>query len=140
MSFTRSCPNDTFTPAASNSLMQVMPFRLLVQPSLQHQVGRRPACTYPSTRALLIMISTAPFGLMPACSLVTPGGALFTNVDDGDDRPAAVRTLVHRIDGNKHGRIAERCRRNTADGGLRVAMMVNVRIVEHDLAPASKPA
>src|SRR5207237_894627 len=57
---------------------------------------------------------------------------------DGDDWAAAVWPLVHRVDRDEHRWIADRGRRDAADRGLGVAVMVDVGIVEHDLAPAAQ--
>ena len=66
--------------------------------------------------------------------LRTPSGA---QIDDGDDWTAAVRSLVHRIDRDEDGWISDRRRRHAADRRLGVAMMVDVGVVEHDLASAA---
>jgi hypothetical protein len=42
----------------------------------------------------------------------------FPNVDNGDDRAAAMRALVHRVHRYEHGRIADRGSRDAADRGL----------------------
>src|SRR5262245_31417866 len=48
---------------------------------------------------------------------------------------------MHGIDGYEHRWIADRRRRHAADRGLRMAVMVHIRIVEHDLAaPAQRAA
>jgi len=62
-----------------------------------------------------------------------------SHVDDGDDRAAAMRPLVHRVDGDEHRRVPDRGRRDAADDGLGMAMVMHVGIVEHDLAPAAQP-
>src|ERR1700747_38828 len=62
-------------------------------------------------------------------------GSRFPNVDDGDDGAAALRALVHGVDGNEHRRIANGCCRNAADGGLGMTMMMDVRVIKHDLPP-----
>src|ERR1700730_17401450 len=51
-----------------------------------------------------------------------------SGIDNGNDRPAAVRTLVHRVDRYEHRRVADRRCRDAADRGLRVPMGMNVRI------------
>src|SRR5215831_20886618 len=64
--------------------------------------------------------------------------SLVADVHDGNDRPAAVRPLVHRVDRDEDGRIADGGRGDAADGGLGMAVVVDVRVIEHDLAPAAQ--
>src|SRR5262249_40949917 len=64
----------------------------------------------------------------------------FAGIDDGDDRTAALRPLVHGIDRHEDCRIADRCRRDAADRTLRVAMMMNVGVIQHDLPAPAHPA
>src|SRR5436305_10242750 len=71
-------------------------------------------------------------------SLVPPG--LIPRVDDGNNGPAARRTLMHRIDRHEHRRIADRRRRHAAYGGLGMAVVVHVGIIEHDLPAAAQRA
>src|SRR3989442_13657626 len=61
-------------------------------------------------------------------------------IDDGDDGTAAVRSLVHGIDRDEDGWISDRRRRHAADRRLGVAMVVDVGVVEHDLASAAQRA
>src|SRR4051812_12227275 len=65
---------------------------------------------------------------------------LVADIDDGDHRSAAVRTLVHRIDRDEHRRVADGCSRDAADSTLGVPVMMDVGIIEHDLSPAAQHA
>jgi len=51
---------------------------------------------------------------------------LLSDVDDRDDRPSALRALVHRVDGNEHGGVADRRRGDAVDRSLAVPVMVNI--------------
>ncbi len=68
------------------------------------------------------------------------GQPLIPHIDDGDDRAAAGWTLMHCVDRNKDRGIADRHRRNTADGCLDMPMPRHVGIVHHDLASAAQLA
>ena len=61
-------------------------------------------------------------------------------IDDGDARSAALRALMHGIDGDEHGGIADRRGGDAADRALGMAMPGHVGIVEHDLAAAAQRA
>src|SRR5712692_9146949 len=63
--------------------------------------------------------------------------ASFAYVDDGDDRAAALGALVHGVDRHEHRRIADCGGRDAADCGFGMAMVVDIRIIEHDLSSAS---
>src|SRR5258708_32780711 len=62
------------------------------------------------------------------------------DVDNGDDRTAALRALMHGVDGHENSRIADRCRRDAAHRGLDVTMPRHIGTVHHDLAPAAQRA
>src|SRR5580658_1907678 len=66
--------------------------------------------------------------------------ASFARIDDGDAGAAALRALMHGVDRDEHGWVADRHRGDAADRGLGVAMPRHVGIVEHDLAPAAQLA
>ena len=68
------------------------------------------------------------------------GGVLLADVDNGDHGPPACGSLVHRVDGDEHGGIADRRRGDAADRGLRMAMMMHVGIIQHDLAATAQRA
>src|SRR3954453_17982099 len=57
----------------------------------------------------------------------------FAYIDNGDHRTAALRPLMHRVDGDEHGGIADRRGGDAADCPFRMAMMMHVGIVQHDL-------
>ena len=59
-------------------------------------------------------------------------------VDNRDDWPAAMWALMHCINGHEDGRIADRGSGNGAHCGLRMTMVMNIGIVEHDLAPTTQ--
>jgi hypothetical protein len=66
---------------------------------------------------------------------------LFAQIDDGDDRAAALRALVHGVNRNEYGGIADRGRRHATNGCLGMTMVMHVGIIEHDLtAPAQGAA
>src|SRR5262249_26998493 len=77
-------------------------------------------------------------GTTSAASLPNP--ALLSDVDDGDHRTAALGTLMHRVDGNEHGRIPDGRRRHPADRRLGMTMVMHVGIVQHDLPPPAQGA
>jgi hypothetical protein len=52
-------------------------------------------------------------------------------------RAAAVRALVHRINGHEHRRVADRRGRHRADRGLGVAVVVHVGVVARKRAAFS---
>src|SRR5262249_58210781 len=65
-------------------------------------------------------------------SLVPP--ALLSRIDDGNDRPAALRALMHGVDRHENRRIADCRRRYAAHRRLGMAVGGAVGVVEHDLA------
>src|SRR3954453_2702769 len=62
----------------------------------------------------------------------------FAHIDNGDHRTTALRPLVHRVDGDEHGGIADRRGGDTTDRAFRMAMMMHVGIIQHDLATAAQ--
>src|SRR5260370_323649 len=70
-------------------------------------------------------------------SLVPP--ALLSGIDDGNDRPAALRALMHGIDRHEHRLIADCCRRYAAHRRLGMADGVNITIIAPNLwRPATR--
>src|SRR6185437_12280555 len=82
----------------------------------------------------------APLSLKARTAAPVVRSTLLSGVDDGDARAAALRPLMHGVDGHEHGRIADRGGGNAADRALGVTMPRHVGIVEHDLAPAAQLA
>src|SRR5690349_20713837 len=64
--------------------------------------------------------------------------ALFSRVDDGNDRSPALRALMHGIDRYEHRRISDGRRRHATDRGFRMAVMMHIGVVEHDLAASAQ--
>src|SRR5882724_7165002 len=58
---------------------------------------------------------------------------LFVELDNRDHGTAAMWALMHGIDRDEHGWIADRRRRHAADRRLGVPVVMDVGIVEHDL-------
>ena len=65
---------------------------------------------YPSRRRI-----RGRFRMTGNASKLVPQPALFARIDDGDARPAALRALMHGVDRDEHGGIADRGRRDAAD-------------------------
>src|SRR5262249_11928372 len=70
--------------------------------------------------------------------LVPP--ARLSRIDDGNDRPAALRALMHGVDRHEHRRIADCRRRYAAHRRLGMAVVVHIGVVEHDLAAPAQGA
>src|SRR5262249_7351456 len=65
---------------------------------------------------------------------------LFADVDNGDDGTASLWPLVHGIDRNEDCRVADRRSCDAADRAFRMAMVVDVRVIEHDLTASAQDA
>src|SRR5882724_2755823 len=65
---------------------------------------------------------------------------LFVELDNRDHRTATMWALMHGIDRDEHGWIADRGRRHAANRGLGMPVVMNIGIVEHDLPPTAQHA
>src|SRR5260370_5675964 len=65
---------------------------------------------------------------------------LFVEFDNRDHRTATMWALMHGIDRDEHGWIADRRRCHAADRRLGVPVVMDVGIVEHDLTPSAQHA
>ena len=62
---------------------------------------------------------------------------LFADVDNSYDGTAALRTLVHGVDRNEDRGIADRRRCDATDRTFRMAMVMDVGIIQHDLTASA---
>src|SRR5882724_5301916 len=65
---------------------------------------------------------------------------LLVQLDNRDHRTATVWALMHGVDRDEHGWIAERRRRYAANCRLGMPVVMDVGIVEHDLPPTAQHA
>src|ERR1700676_2150061 len=65
---------------------------------------------------------------------------LFVELHNRDHRTATMRALMHGVDRDEHGWIAERRRRYAANCRLGMPVVMNIGIVEHDLPPTAQDA